>query len=110
VFVKVCIDTAILFNLYPFSILQAGGVCGLSPITIKSQEKKMTTQASDRPVSTSAAGAGHAERAQDLERRIRVYEELEASGNWPGALGATDYTAIALLTLGLVITFFVWGY
>jgi hypothetical protein len=70
----------------------------------------MATQMSDRPVSTPGTGAADAQCAQDLERRIRVYEELEASGHWPGALGATDYTAIALLTLGLLITFFVWGY
>lgn len=50
------------------------------------------------------------ERAKDLERRIRVYEEMEAKNNWPGALKATDYTAVALITLGLVVTFYIWGY
>ncbi|MGH8436297.1 MAG: hypothetical protein ACRERX_17875 [Pseudomonas sp.] len=49
-------------------------------------------------------------RAQDLERRIRVYEEMEQANNWPGALNATDYTAIALMTLVLVTGFYLWGY
>lgn len=48
--------------------------------------------------------------AKDLERRIRVYEEMEENNHWPGALTAFDYTAIALLTLGLVIAFYLWGY
>lgn len=50
------------------------------------------------------------QRAQDLERRIRVYEELEQNGPMAGALGLGDYSAIVLLTLGLVITFYLWGY
>ncbi|WP_171011862.1 hypothetical protein [Pseudomonas sp. 2FE] len=49
-------------------------------------------------------------RAQELERRIRVYEELENSNDWPGALNATDYTAITLMTLVLVAGFYLWGY
>ena len=48
--------------------------------------------------------------AKDLERRIRVYEEMEENNHCPGALTAFDYTAIALLTLGLVIAFYLWGY
>ncbi len=49
-------------------------------------------------------------RAQDLERRIRVYEEMEKGDEWPGALSATDYIATALMTLVLVIAFYLWGY
>ena len=49
-------------------------------------------------------------RAQDLERRIRVYEEMEQANNWPGALSATDYIAITLMTLVLVAGFYFWGY
>lgn len=60
------------------------------------------------------AQSGHddvqALRAQDLERRIRVYEELEDRDEWAGALGFGDYSAIVLLTLGLVIAFYLWGY
>ncbi len=50
------------------------------------------------------------ERAQELERRIRVYEQLEESNNWPGALNAVDYIAMTLMTLVLVIGSYVWGY
>jgi hypothetical protein len=49
-------------------------------------------------------------RAQDLERRIRVYEEMEQANHWPGALNATDYFAITLMTLVLVTGFYLWGY
>ncbi len=49
-------------------------------------------------------------RAQDLERRIRVYEEMEQANHWPGALSATDYIAITLMTLVLVTGFYLWGY
>ncbi|MFC5699259.1 hypothetical protein ACFPU0_27460 [Pseudomonas sp. GCM10022186] len=50
------------------------------------------------------------ERAQELERRIRVYEQQEESNNWPGALNAVDYIAMTLMTLVLVIGSCVWGY
>jgi hypothetical protein len=50
------------------------------------------------------------ERAQDLERRIRVYEQLEESNDWPGALSAVDYIAMTLMTLVLVIGAYLWGY
>ncbi|MCO6055114.1 hypothetical protein NG726_00265 [Pseudomonas sp. MOB-449] len=50
------------------------------------------------------------ERAQELERRIRVYEQLESSKEWPGALNAVDYIATILMTLVLVVGFYLWGY
>ncbi|MCY1544671.1 hypothetical protein D9M68_805700 [compost metagenome] len=50
------------------------------------------------------------ERAQELERRIRVYEQLEQGKEWPGALNAVDYSAITLMTLVLVVGFYLWGY
>jgi hypothetical protein len=50
------------------------------------------------------------ERAQDLERRIRTYEEMENANNWPGALTATDYIAMIVMTLVSVISFYLWGY
>lgn len=49
-------------------------------------------------------------RAQELERRIRVYEEMDEGDEWPGALRTTDYIAITLMTLALVIGFYLWGY
>lgn len=42
------------------------------------------------------------ERAQDLERRLRAYEELEGRAHWPGALGVSDVVALALLVLVMV--------
>ncbi|GGO84208.1 hypothetical protein GCM10011348_29920 [Marinobacterium nitratireducens] len=48
--------------------------------------------------------------ARDLERRLRHYETLEARGPLEGALGVGDYSAMVLLTLGLVVTFYLWGY
>ncbi|MGH8483588.1 MAG: hypothetical protein ACRESP_04220 [Pseudomonas sp.] len=43
-----------------------------------------------------------AQRAEDLERRIRAYEELEGRAHWPGALNVGDVIALALLTLVMV--------
>ncbi|WEK33228.1 MAG: hypothetical protein P0Y58_13890 [Candidatus Pseudomonas phytovorans] len=42
------------------------------------------------------------ERAQDLERRLCAYEELEKRAQWPGALRATDLAALALLVLVMI--------
>ena len=50
-----------------------------------------------------------AERAADLERRIRAYEELATRRDWPGAMTAADYWAAAVLTLLTVVGFSFWG-
>lgn len=42
------------------------------------------------------------ERAQDLERRLRAYEELESRAHWPGALTALDCVALVLLSVLMV--------
>ncbi|ABY98993.1 TPA: hypothetical protein ACHTCR_001120 [Pseudomonas putida] len=42
------------------------------------------------------------ERAQDLERRLCAYEELERRAHWPGALTAADVVALALLVLVMI--------
>ncbi|MFT0517342.1 hypothetical protein [Pseudomonas faucium] len=49
------------------------------------------------------------ERAQDLDRRLRAYEELQAGQRWPGALTATDALLVALLALAVIIGFYLWG-
>ena len=49
-------------------------------------------------------------RAKDLERRIRVYEEMEENNDWRGALQSIDYTVLVMLTLGVVITLYTWAY
>lgn len=48
-------------------------------------------------------------RAQDLERRIRAYEELERRAHWPGALSARDVVALSLLTLMMVAGAYLLG-
>ena len=47
---------------------------------------------------------------QELERRIRIYEQMEANGPWPGRLQAIDYLAMLGLSAALVIGFWSWGY
>jgi len=42
------------------------------------------------------------ERAQDLERRLCAYEELEERARWPGAMTSADAVALALLVLAMV--------
>lgn len=42
------------------------------------------------------------ERAQDLERRLRAYEELEGRAHWPGALALADVVALCLLVIVVV--------
>ncbi|MGF6392104.1 hypothetical protein [Pseudomonas plecoglossicida] len=49
------------------------------------------------------------ERAQDLDRRLRAYEELQAGQRWPGALTMTDCLALAFFALAVVIGFYLWG-
>ena len=45
---------------------------------------------------------------RELERRVRVYEEMEASGNWPGRLTAIDYFAITALTVVCILGPWIW--
>ena len=47
--------------------------------------------------------------AQELQRRIGIYDEIEAKGAWSGRLTATDYLAILALAVGLVAGFWSWG-
>ena len=49
------------------------------------------------------------ERAQDLERRLCAYEELEGRTDWPGAMGVGDYLALAVFALVVVVAFYLWG-
>lgn len=47
--------------------------------------------------------------AQELRRRIAVYDELEATGNWQGRMSGADYLGLLLLTLVLVVGSWMWG-
>lgn len=46
------------------------------------------------------------ERAQDLERRLCAYEELEGRTDWPGAMGVGDYLALAVFALVVMVGFY----
>jgi hypothetical protein len=47
--------------------------------------------------------------AQELQRRIDVYDEIEAKGNWRGRMTGTDYLGMLALTVLLVAGFWIWG-
>lgn len=46
--------------------------------------------------------------AQELRRRIAVYDDLEASGGWQGRMSGADYLGLLVLTLVLVAGFWIW--
>ncbi len=45
----------------------------------------------------------------ELERRIRAYEDLERQHGDTGRLSAVDYGAMVVLLVGLVGAFWIWG-
>jgi hypothetical protein len=45
---------------------------------------------------------------RELERRIRIYEQMEAAGNWPGRLTSIDYLAMAALTVVFILGPWIW--
>ena len=45
---------------------------------------------------------------QELERRIRIYEQMEAAGKWPGRLTSLDYLAMAALTVVFTLGPWIW--
>jgi hypothetical protein len=48
--------------------------------------------------------------AQELRRRIAVYDDLETSGNWQGRMSSADYLGLLFLTVVLVGGFWIWGH
>jgi|JI10StandDraft_1071094.scaffolds.fasta_scaffold1294688_1 hypothetical protein len=48
--------------------------------------------------------------AQELQRRITVYDECESRSHWPGKMTAADYAGLAVLTIVLVVGFSVWSF
>ena len=44
----------------------------------------------------------------ELERRIRVYEQIEAAGAWPGRLTSIDYLALAALAVAFILVPWIW--
>ncbi|WP_164625246.1 hypothetical protein [Tabrizicola oligotrophica] len=47
--------------------------------------------------------------AQELRRRIDVYDTIEAKDGWRGSMGAVDYWGLLALTVALVAGFWLWG-
>jgi len=47
--------------------------------------------------------------ARELQRRIDIYDEIEATDSWQGRMGAVDYLALLGLTVLLVAGFWLWG-
>jgi len=45
----------------------------------------------------------------ELGRRARIYEDIEAGSRFEGTMTGLDYAGMAVLTLGLVALFWVWG-
>lgn len=47
--------------------------------------------------------------ARELERRIKIYDQIEAQDSWQGRLNAADYLGLLALTVVLVAGFWTWG-
>lgn len=47
--------------------------------------------------------------AQELQRRIDVYDEIEAKAGWQGRMTGADYLGLLVLTALLVAGFWIWG-
>ncbi|MBK6469012.1 MAG: hypothetical protein WAT25_05240 [Paracoccaceae bacterium] len=45
----------------------------------------------------------------EIDRRARVYDDIEAKGAWQGRMTAADYLGLLVLVVGLVVGFWVWG-
>ena len=45
----------------------------------------------------------------ELSRRARIYEDIEAGHRFEGTMTAVDYAGMGALTLVLVIAFWIWG-
>lgn len=47
--------------------------------------------------------------ARELQRRIDVYDEIEARGTWQGGMTGADYVGLLVLAVLLVVGFWTWG-
>lgn len=45
---------------------------------------------------------------RELERRVQIYEQLEASDAWSGRLAAVDYLAMAALVVVFTVGPWMW--
>ena len=46
---------------------------------------------------------------QEIERRAKIYEDLDARNAWEGRMGAADYISLLLLSGLLVVGFWASG-
>jgi len=44
----------------------------------------------------------------ELARRARLYEDIEAGERFEGTMSIVDYTCITVLTLVLIVVFWIW--
>ncbi|WP_374371360.1 hypothetical protein [Tabrizicola sp.] len=47
--------------------------------------------------------------AREVERRIEIYDQIEARDSWEGRMTAADYLGLLGLTVLLVAGFWIWG-
>lgn len=47
--------------------------------------------------------------ARELQRRIAIYDDLEARGGWQGRMAGSDYVGLLLLVVILAAGFWIWG-
>lgn len=45
----------------------------------------------------------------ELERRARIYEDIDARDSFEGTMTSLDYMAMTALTLVLAVGFWIWG-
>ncbi|MBM3090463.1 hypothetical protein GFB56_06505 [Ensifer sp. T173] len=45
----------------------------------------------------------------ELARRARIYEDIEAGHRFEGTMTVLDYTGMTVLTVVLVAAFWIWG-
>ncbi len=45
----------------------------------------------------------------EIDRRARIYADIDARDSWQGRMTTTDYLGLAVLVVGLVLGFWIWG-
>lgn len=46
----------------------------------------------------------------EIDRRAKIYDDIEARGAWQGGMSAADYLGLLALSLLLVAGFWIWGH
>ncbi|MGB8811819.1 MAG: hypothetical protein WCC57_01400 [Paracoccaceae bacterium] len=45
----------------------------------------------------------------EIDRRAKIYDDIDARDAWQGRMGATDYLGLLALSVVLVAGFWIWG-